>query len=282
MAWSDVKPQPLRIDQLRAHIFDMEFKWRPSFMVIHNTAAPSLAQWHRDPAKLPPEKRRPQRMQNLIGWYRDEQGWPSGPHAFVDDEFVWTFTPFNQKGTHSPSWNGTALGIELVGDYDKEDDDLGPGLSVKKNAIALFAILHERLGLDPNTIRLHREDPKTTHACPGKDLAQDKAAFIASVLEYMGHGGEHPDIPLPSDTTPIVPVPSPKTPEGVVSAPAGLTLRAAAGQSSAQLALLSKGQRLAVIGEAMNGATKWFRVWLRDAGGTAHRGWVAARYVDLI
>ena len=249
-------------------------------MVIHNTAAPTLSQWHSSPANLPPEKRRLQRMRNLIGYYRDTQGWSSGPHAFVDNEFIWTFTPFNQKGTHSPSWNGTALGIELVGDYDKEDDDLGPGLSVKKNAIALFAILHERLGLDPNTIKLHREDPKTTHACPGKDLAQDKAHFIASVLEYMGHGGEHPDAPVPSDNPPVVPAPTSETHEGVVNATGGLNLREVASASSKLIFTIPRGHKVAILGDAMNGGTRWLRVWLRDANTTERRGWVAARFVD--
>lgn len=280
MSWADVKPQPLRIDQLHDYISKMQFtNWRPSFMVIHNTAAPTLAQWHSDPKNLPPEQRRPQRLQNLIAYYKG-LGWPSGPHAFVDDEFIWTFTPFNQKGTHSPSWNGTALGIECVGDYSREDDDLGPGLSMKKNAIALFATLHERLGIDPQTIKLHKQDKATTHDCPGIDLAQDQQAFIQSVLEYMGHGGEHPDVPIPSDKPPVVPVPTATTPEGVVAVD-GLMLRAAAGRNTAALASLPKGQKLAILGTAMNGVTQWLRVWLRDTQGVERRGWVAARYVDL-
>lgn len=272
MSWSDVKPQPLRIDQLRAHIFGMSFdKWRPSFMVIHNTAAPTLVQWKGYP--------REKRLHNLIGYYRDQMGWPSGPHAFVDDEFIWTFTPFNQKGTHSPSWNGTALGIECVGDYSKEDDDLGPGLSMKKNAIALFAVLHERLGIDPNTIKLHKEDRATTHDCPGKDLAQDKQAFIQSVLEYMGHGGEHPDLSPASDKPPVVVSPG-TMPEGIVNASDGLTLREAASASSRKLASLGNGMKVTILGEAMNGATQWLRVWLRDASGIERRGWVAGRFIN--
>lgn len=272
MSWSDVKPQPLRVDQLRAHVDGLSFSlWKPSFMVIHNTAAPTLAQWKGYP--------RPQRLQNLIGYYRDQLGWPSGPHAFIDDEFIWTFTPFNQKGTHSPSWNGTALGIELVGDYDKEDDETGLGLAVKQNAIALFAVLHERLGLDPSTIKLHREDTRTTHACPGKNLAQDKQKFIEAVREYMGHGGEHPATPIPSDVPASIPVVTPQTTEGFVNTN-GLTLREASSQSSRALASINKGQKIAIFGDAMNGATRWLRVWLRDPSGTERRGWVAARYVD--
>ncbi|WP_291854913.1 N-acetylmuramoyl-L-alanine amidase [Bradyrhizobium sp.] len=275
MSWSDVKPQPLRIEQLRAHIWGLSFTaWRPSFMVIHNTAAPTLAQWKAYP--------RVQRLQNLIGYYRDQMGWPSGPHAFVDDEFVWTFTPFNQKGTHSPSWNGTALGIECVGDYSREDDDLGPGLSMKKNAIALFALLHERLGLDPATIKLHKEDRRTNHDCPGKDLADDKPAFIASVLEYMGHGGEHPAAPPPSERPPAMVTPDRK-PEGMVAAAvgdAGLNLRSAASVTSPRVANLPKGTKLAILGSAQNGATEWLRVWLRDASGTARVGWVAGRFIE--
>ena len=40
------------------------------------------------------------------------------------------------------------------------------------------------------------EDRKTDHDCPRKELAQDKQPFI---LEYMAHGGEHSDHPIPSE-----------------------------------------------------------------------------------
>jgi hypothetical protein len=46
------------------------------------------------------------------------------------------------------------VGVELVGDYSTEQ--IVPGL--KANAISALATLHGVLGIDPSTLRLHRED----------------------------------------------------------------------------------------------------------------------------
>jgi hypothetical protein len=46
-------------------------------------------------------------------------------------------------------------------------------------------------------MRLHREDPATTHACPGKNVR--KLAVIQEVIELLAerHSGEHLAVPPP-------------------------------------------------------------------------------------
>ena len=158
--------------------------WRPSFIVLHNTAVPSLAQRPKGLTK--------QHILNLESFYRDTQKWSAGPHLFVDDKQIWVFTPLTLSGVHSPSWNKIALGVEMLGDYATEKFDSGRGLAVRRNAVAAVASLSAVLGLDPDTMRLHKEDTKTTHDCPGKNV--DKAKFIQSVKDLMAerHGGDHP------------------------------------------------------------------------------------------
>jgi hypothetical protein len=159
--------------------------WRPSFIVLHNTASPTLAQRPNGLTK--------QHILNLEKFYRDEQHWSAGPHLFIDDKQIWVFTPLTMSGVHSPSWNKIALGVEMLGDYDKEEFDSGRGAKVQQNAVAAFATLSAILGLDPYTIRLHKEDPLTTHACPGKKVSKPK--FIQAVKDLLAkrHGGEHLD-----------------------------------------------------------------------------------------
>ena len=132
--------------------------WRPSFIVLHNTASPSLAQRPNGLTK--------QHILNLESYYRDTMHWNAGPHLFVDDRQIWVFTPLTMSGVHSPSWNKIALGVEMLGDYDKDDFDSGRGLKVQNNSVAAIATLTAVLGLDPDSMRLHKEDPLTTHACP--------------------------------------------------------------------------------------------------------------------
>ena len=157
--------------------------WRPSFIVLHNTATPSLAQR--------PKGLTRQHIQNLEVFYRDTQKWKAGPHLFIDDKQIWVFTPLTVSGTHSPSWNKVALGIEMLGDYEKEAFASGRGLQVRQNTVAALATLCAILGIDINTMRLHREDPLTTHACPGKNVR--KLEVIQEVQDMLAsrHTGEH-------------------------------------------------------------------------------------------
>jgi hypothetical protein len=265
MAWTPIDGRGVTIPQLREHVEKMSFSaWRPSFMVVHNTAAPTIAQWLSYPAD--------KRIKNLEGYYKG-LGWPSGPHAFVAPDLIWLFTPFNKKGTHSPSWNGTALGIEMVGDFSKEDDDSGHGLKVKMNTVALFAILHEKLGLNPQTIKLHKEDRATTHDCPGKDF--EKGEFIRLVEEYMGGGGEHPPV-IPFEDPKPVPPANKKIGTVNIASSDFLNVREAPSASSKILMKLYRGNTLVILGEAKNGVTKWLRV---EYGGVT--GWVAANYIII-
>lgn len=274
MAWKGIVGVGMTVPEFRSYVAGLEFRsWKPSFMVLHNTAAPTLAQWNAYPEH--------KRILNLEDYYKNKMGWSSGPHLFVDDNTIWVFTPLTTPGTHTPSWNGISLGVELVGDYSREDDDRGPGFNAKMMAVAAFAILHAKLGLNPDTIKLHKEDKRTTHDCPGKNI--DKAEFIELVREYMGEGGEHAAEPIHIDD-PVKPERDEEKPppEGKVADSVGgegLNLREGSSASSRIMAVLPKGARVAIMSEAMNGTTKWLRVWARN-NGVAVVGWVSARYID--
>lgn len=256
---NQAEPVGMTVPQLADFVAQMQFtSWRPSGMVLHNTAAPTLAQWHSVPGT--------ERITNLVSYFRDQRCWSAGPHAFVADDLIWPFTPFNRPGVHSPSWNGTKLGIEMVGDFSVENADQGPGLKVMQNTVALFGILHARLGLDPDTIKFHKEDPQTTHNCPGAHIL--KPQFIALVKEYMGEGGEHPTS-FPIRLT----IPNATIQTGAVKADS-LNVREHASVNSAIVKSLMHGAQVVICGEAMNGNTKWLHI------SKPVTGWVAAHFVE--
>lgn len=252
------------IEQAREHVGSIDLKpWRPSGIMIHNTGAPNLAQW----MSYPVDKR----IQNLKRYY-EGLGWRSGPHFFVDPAHIIPFTPMHQKGTHSPSFNGTHLGIECVGDYDRDDDDKGPGQDMKRNLVALLAMLHERLGIDPGKLAMHKDDPRTTHDCPGRHLFEDRQALIQMTREAMGHGGEHPPV-LVIDGSETIPV---RWRTGIVNV-SDLNLRENSSAGSKTLGKLQHGDHLHVYNETVNGRTKWLRVETTSGA----MGYVAARFVDI-
>jgi hypothetical protein len=188
--WKGIVGNHYAADEFDRYCHELQWTaWRPSFIVLHNTASPSLAQRPNGLTK--------QHILNLEAFYRDTQHWKAGPHLFIDDRQIWVFTPLTVSGTHSPSWNKLALGIEMLGDYDRESFDSGRGLKVRRNAVAAMATLCAVLGIDSHTMKLHREDPLTTHACPGRNVRKLEVIQEVHDLIIARHAGEHPIVPPP-------------------------------------------------------------------------------------
>lgn len=183
MPWKGIVDRSFTPSAFADYVQTLTFSnWKPAFVVLHNTGAPTLAQWMAGPTS--PQ----QRILNLQSYYRDQMGWSAGPHLFVANDVIWAFTPLTTSGVHSPSWNAVSWGVEMVGDYATEDFNQGPGAAVASNAIAALATLHSAIGIDPKTLKLHKEDPLTTHDCPGANVHKDD--IIARLQAAMG--GDHP------------------------------------------------------------------------------------------
>lgn len=184
MAWKGIVGKAFTPEEFDKYCHSLKWdSWRPSFIVLHNTYVPTLVQR--------PDGFTQQHMKNLESFFRDTQKWSAGPHLFIDDKKIWVFTPLTVSGVHSPSWNKLAIGIEMLGDYEKESFTMGRGMAVHNNAVAAIASLSAVLGISPDTLKLHKEDTKTSHkTCPGKNVI--KATVIAEVKQLMvsRHSGE--------------------------------------------------------------------------------------------
>lgn len=189
MSWGGIVGRQLKPTEIHDYVSTIKWdKWKPDFIVVHNTAAPSLASR--------PNGFTAQGIKNLESYYKNDRGWPSGPHFFVDDNSVWVFSPPNARGTHSPSWNGVAIGIEMLGDYSVEEFTSGRGAKVRSNTVTLVASLLKCLGLPASAWRYHNQDPKTDHDCPGKKARADKAGFQADISRrHMALGMQPPKKP---------------------------------------------------------------------------------------
>ena len=166
--------------------------WRPRGFVLHNTSAPTLAQFYRGPHG---EIDGPQRVRNTWVSYQ-QQGWSGGPHLVVTDREILLGNPLWLRGTHSPSWNATFWGCELAGDYSRETM---PD-ALRDNAVSAIAALYAMLGQPVNAeiFKFHGEDPRTTHkGCPGKNVGP-KADWIKRIASAMAdqHPGDHAHAPL--------------------------------------------------------------------------------------
>lgn len=173
--WKGIVGLSFTAESFREYVQGLSWDdWVPEFIVLHHTEDPNLA--------MRPSGFTLQHILDLQAYYRDDCGWSAGPHLFVDDKQIWVFTPLTTPGVHANSWNSRGLGVEMLGDYRRELFDEGRGSKVRANAVAAVAILSEALGLDPETLMLHRENGETDHYCPGDNV--DKQEFIRLVQEY--------------------------------------------------------------------------------------------------
>ena len=150
--------------------------WRPQGITLHNTALPTLAQWAETGAA------HDARIRNLQEFYEDK-GWHAGPHWFVSRNWINWFSNPLLPGVHSRCFNTTRFGIEMVGDYAKEEFNSGDGAMVRDNAVFLIAALNLKFNFDPEDLKFHVECKQDNHDCPGKKVV--KADVISRVREMM-------------------------------------------------------------------------------------------------
>lgn len=160
------------------------------FVVVHNTDVPDIAlykQWETRQGKY--KNWTPEQWLRNLGSYYSGLGWKGGPHLFIPPtkDTILVLNPITLPGTHSPSWNKVALGVETVGNFEREAFT-DPS---KANLVAALAMLHKKFGLRPDGFELgkcglhfHKEDRNTTHkTCPGKNIEKEK--LVTAVMEAM-------------------------------------------------------------------------------------------------
>lgn len=173
------------------------------FITVHNTAGPTIKQWLSSVAT--PQ----QRIINLESYYEHTMGWHAGPHGFIPpsaDVCIYGFTNFDVQGVHASCFNRMSIGLEMVGDFDTEEFQSGPGALVRDNAVFVLAVLHLKMGLRPDGYKLgesglhfHCECARDNHACPGRKVS--KPWLVDAVLRKMDELRN----PLPAKPAPAPP-----------------------------------------------------------------------------
>lgn len=68
----------------------------------------------------------------------------------------------------------------MLGNYDVEDPNTGRGAKVLHTTISCLRAMHEFLNVRHQTLRFHRDDPKTDKSCPGiRVIKQDLIMRLA-------------------------------------------------------------------------------------------------------
>ena len=151
------------VDTFEKYLTSVEPEVWTKAVCLHHTAAPSL--------KQRPRGFTIQHIVNIQNFY-EEKGWQRGPHFFIDEDQIFGMTPVNEKGIHAVSFNSSAIGIEVLGDYDSESNTSGRGYQCWQTASAATKLLLDwlRLPVNSKTVLFHRDDPKTNKTCPGRKV----------------------------------------------------------------------------------------------------------------
>lgn len=175
--WKDFIGKDFSRDEFTSYVAGLKWTdWKPQGICLHNTAAPTLAQW----AESGPNHQA--RIANLQSYY-EGLGWHAGPAAFISRTKITVFSGFTEPGVHSRCFNATHIGIEMVGDYNAEPFDTGDGALVRDNAAFALATLYRALGLSPAGLKFHVDCKIDNHDCPGKNVS--KGDVINRVISAM-------------------------------------------------------------------------------------------------
>lgn len=161
---------------IRDYIGAEDLSWARG-VCLHHTAFPDL--------KMREQGLVVQHLRNIAHFYRYKRRWSRGPHLFVDDVDYNGMTPLSQPGVHARAFNRYFVGIEVLGNYDREDPKTGRGKKAWYHANLITACLLAQMGLVPDggTVKFHREDPKTSKTCPGRLVG--KGATLVAIQELM-------------------------------------------------------------------------------------------------
>jgi hypothetical protein len=178
----------------------------PDYLILHHTAIPSTlaarypsgAVWDAGEAGMRESgiyDKRKRQLDALMRYYRDAKGWPAGPHLFIDEKWIWLFTPMYDVGVHAAQGNSYrdssrklhySIGIEVVGYYEK----VHWTPAVAANVRGAVRALHDRLKtfqyIDKpwaGGISSHRDYNKP--ACPGAAIVP---SYYMPILAGVGDG----------------------------------------------------------------------------------------------
>ncbi|HJZ47998.1 MAG TPA: N-acetylmuramoyl-L-alanine amidase [Roseiflexaceae bacterium] len=180
----------------------------PDYVVLHHTANPcTLAAsypagraWDGGEDGMSAEQvyqKRQRGLLNMREFYRINQQWDRGPHLYIDDRYIWLFTPMYEVGIHAKEGNSYhdangqlhySIGIEVIGYYEHTTwpepvaNMVGHAVAVLKRQLGSFDLSYKPGPLHTpsahvHSIASHRDFNKPQ--CPGAAITE---AYYCQVI----------------------------------------------------------------------------------------------------
>ncbi len=174
----------------------------PDYVVLHHTANPCIQAaafpggkaWDGGEAGMTNEQIYQKRLRSLLGmreYYRVNLQWDRGPHLYIDDRYIWLFTPMYDIGIHAKEGNSYhdaaghlhySIGIEVLGYYEHVRwpepvaNMVGHAVAAIKQRISTYELAYKpgpvhQPNAHVNSVSSHRDYNKP--ACPGAAITED-------------------------------------------------------------------------------------------------------------
>ena len=194
--------QGLTADEFTAYVQSYDFGTiPPDYVVLHHTANPCTlharypagSAWDDNEGGLSEAQIKQRRLGKLTAikeYYRTNPSyfWDRGPHLFIDDRWIWLFTPMRHIGIHAAQGNSYtrdgrlhySIGIEVVGYYEHVQwpapvqQLVGHAVAALKRRLGTFELRYQRFA---GGVSSHRDYNKPQ--CPGRAISED---FYIGVL----------------------------------------------------------------------------------------------------
>lgn len=216
----------------------------PNFVVVHHTAIPyTMAApapgknlnkaWDANEGGMSAEQIKQKRLRQLNNakeYYRKTLLWDRGPHLFIDDRYIYLFTPMYDVGIHAKQGNSYtaggklnySIGIEVIGHYTNRRwpepvaQLVGHAIAMLKKQLNTFELVYKPWA---GGISGHRDYNKP--ACPGNAVTNDFIIQAAKAGWQRLHQQVTPQQPRPA---PQQPKPAPQRPTPAPSSSGGLSV----------------------------------------------------------
>jgi len=192
----------LTADEFTSYVQSYDFgKIPPDYLVLHHTANPcTLAApfpnglaWDGGEAELSDEQIYQKRLRGLLNmreYYRVTMHWDRGPHLYIDDRYIWLFTPMYEVGIHAKEGNSYrdghkqlhySIGIEVIGYYEHTTWSeptarmVGHAAAALKRRLGTFELCYKpgpahTPSAHVNSVASHRDFNKPQ--CPGAAISE--------------------------------------------------------------------------------------------------------------
>jgi hypothetical protein len=190
-AWQTTQYSTL--DAYRAALMPFKVPSWIKGITLHHSLVPTRAQW-----------RGYTTMEGTKQYYIDK-GWSAGPHLFLAADVphigaagIWAGTPLAVSGIHAGGCNPDHIGIEIVGDYDRE-----PWTAAVSDLVyGVTLLLMDWADIAPAQVLGHREC-LPNKSCPGTKINMDTVRSVLAGMQFTGFvpgSTPPPPAPLTNDT----------------------------------------------------------------------------------